>query len=300
MSRLLWDKGRMRYDSVWVSGATGSWGSEICRQLLAAGIRRVVAYCRGETRAANLVTTLNTDRVRIRIGDVRDAERVAETIAGCDLVIHAAALKRIDGQVSDNLEMARTNVDGTINVIRACARHRPHRAILISSDKAVLPTTFYGATKMTAEGLWIAGNAYAPPPHPCHFRVFRSGNALGSTGSVLHIWKSQRERGEPLTLTNPDMTRFHITLHDAAANVLRACQDDAGTDIVVPEMPAYTIRSLLLAYAKEDESILTIGSRGFGEKMHEMLSIGGVTSNDVRQLTVDELKEILRAEGWNE
>jgi UDP-N-acetylglucosamine 4,6-dehydratase len=286
--------------SVWVSGATGAWGQEIVKQLLSLPVRRVLAFCRGEHRAADLHEYSQDDRLRIRLGDIRDRDRVSHALAGADIVIHTAALKRVDTITYNAIEIARTNVDGTASVVEACAAARPEKALFISSDKAVKPLNLYGATKMVAEHLWLAGNSYAPPPRPCRFSVLRSGNALGSTGSVLHIWKSQKKRNLPLTITDPSMTRFHITLGDAVRFLLANIETMEGGEVFIPPMRAYSIEELAAAFVGPGSGypITIIGSRGMGEKVAEQLTPDGPTSSEVPRIPVPELWRILGEEGW--
>ena len=284
--------------SIWVSGATGAWGTEICKQLLALPVRRVIAFVRGEHRGADLAAFLGADdRLRVRLGDIRDAARVLQTMEGTDVVIHAAALKRVDATSHDALEIVKTNVIGTLNVVEACIQCRPAVALFISSDKAVEAHNIYGGTKFVAEHLWQMGNEYAPTPRQCKFAVLRSGNALGSTGSVLHIWKRQKDEGKPLTITDPRMTRFHITLPDVVAFLLDQIPHLEAGQTIIPAMPTYTIGQLAQAFAP-GYPIHYIGSRGMGEKRHEKLTIEGSDSSFHRPLTTKALLDILRKEGW--
>lgn len=284
--------------SVFITGATGAWGTELCRQLCELPVRRIVAFYRGEHRGVALAEKLNDERLRLRLGDVRDVDRLTRASEDCEVVIHAAALKRVDQQSHDAIEIVRTNVLGSVNVLEACITNRPACAVLISSDKAVAPSTSYGATKLTAEYLWLAGNEYARSPEKVatRFIIFRGGNALGSTGSVLHIWKRQQEFGLPLTITVPTMTRFHLTLSEACASVLEAVTK-AESELYIPDLPAYCIADLAEAFAP-GYPVEIVGSRGFGEKEHEVLEIGGPSSAEARRLSVGELQEILREEGW--
>lgn len=284
--------------SVWVSGATGAWGTEICKQLLKLPVRRVLAFARGEHRGADLAAFLGADdRLRVRLGDVRDPARVLQSMEGSDLVIHAAALKRVDSASHDALEIVKTNVLGTLNVVEACIERRPSVAVLISSDKAVEAHNIYGGTKFVAEHLWQMGNEYAPPPKACAFSVLRAGNALGSTGSVLWIWKRQKEEGKPLTVTDPSMTRFHITLSDVVAFLLDRIPLLHGGETIIPAMPTYTVGQLAEAFAP-GYPMQFIGSRGMGEKKHEKLTIDGRDSSFHRPLSTEALREILTREGW--
>ncbi len=284
--------------TVWLSGATGAWGKEICTQLLKLPVRRVVAFARGEHRVSDLAAFLGADdRIRARLGDVRDPARVLQTMEGADIVIHAAALKRVDAVSHDALEIVKTNILGTLNVVEACIANRPQTALFISSDKAVEAHNIYGGTKFVGEHLWQMGNEYAPTPRQCKFAVLRSGNALGSTGSVLHIWKRQYARGEPLTITDPRMTRFHVTLPDIVALLIDKIPTAEAGQTIIPKLPVYTIGQLAEAYAP-GYPVQYIGSRAMGEKREEKLSIDSGDSSFYRPLSVEALREILRKEGW--
>lgn len=286
--------------TVWVSGTTGAWGTEICKQLLTLPVRRILAYCRGEHRAAELYEKFQDDRIRIRLGDIRDRRRTIDSMAGADCVVHAAALKRIDTITTNAIETVRTNVDGTICVVDACVAIRPEKALFISSDKAVRPLNLYGATKMVGEHLWLAGNSYAPPPNPCKFSVLRSGNVLGSTGSVVHVWRRQYAQGQPLTLVDPGHTRFHITLSDVVQFLLEKIPLAHGGEIFIPHMRAYSIGDLLRAFlgAQADYPVQRIELRDAGEKRAEQLEPEGRMSSEVTRISVSELRTILRQEGF--
>ena len=280
--------------AVWVSGATGSWGTRLCQRLLTLPIARLVAFCRGEHRAHDLVHGLNDDRVRVYLGDVRDRVRVSHSLAGVSVVIHTAALKRIDRQTYAPTEIADVNIGGTQAVIDGCITAGVERAFYISSDKAALPTTFYGATKLVAEQLWLSANDI----RPTDFIAARFGNALGSQGSVLEIWRKQMRGGEPLTITDPEMTRFVITLTKAVRLIVEDyIPEMRGGELRLPAMPAVEIGALARAFAGPDYPIQVVGNRGFGEKTHELLSADGASSSTAPGLSMEWLREILKKEG---
>ena len=244
---------------VWVSGATGAWGQEFCRQLLTWPVAKVIAFARGEHRAAALAETLRDKRVRVHLGDVRDRQGLRSSLSQATVIIHLAALKRIDSAASSPFEAASVNIDGTRAVIETILERAktgpPVRALYLSSDKACMPTTFYGATKYVAEQLWLGANAYAPQPQAPWFVAARSGNALGSTGSVLEVWQRQLAVGLPLTITDPTMTRFIVTLPAAVLQLLAwlvhapGGSDEHPGDLYIQHPVAVSIGTLAEAFA---------------------------------------------------
>lgn len=292
-------------DTVWLSGATGFWGHEFCRQLLETNVGKLIAYCRSEHRAATLAEQFPDDRMRIHLGDIRDPERLTQSLYGSTYVIHAAALKRIETGSYNPAEIVKTNITGTRNIIEAILSNARHAkkspvqaALFISSDKAYEPTTHYGITKAAAENCWLGANVYSPAPQPPHFRVIRAGNVLGSTGSVIHIWRKQLAQSKPLTITDPAMTRFHLTVREAVAFALQQLTTDTPCPTVTwPDMRAYTLHALAVALAGVGYThhIIT-GARGYGEKQHEAIA-PGICSATAERLTVHELRTILAEEG---
>lgn len=279
--------------TVWLSGATGSWGQEFCRQLLQKPIRKLVCYCRGEHRAARLVQQLQDDRLRVHLGDIRDAWLVEQSLADARIVIHAAALKRIDQTAHCSTELMQVNIQGTQTVIESVLKHDVGKAFYLSSDKAAMPTTVYGGTKFVAEQLWLGANVYSPAPAMPWFSATRFGNALGSAGSVLRVWEEEQRQGKPLSVTNPHMTRFVSTLEDMVRMTLDVYLSQMkGGELFCPPLPACTIADLAAAFAP-GYPVNVIGGRGFGEKEHETFGPGGPTSDSVRRLSVPELQQLL-------
>ena len=288
--------------AVWVSGANGSWGSEFCRQLLMYPVARLVCFCRGELRGAQLVESLgNEPRVRLHLGDIRDKQRLRESVPHGAVVVHCAALKRVElaqGGFSP-FEMLDVNVGGTKAVINMCLEKGVEKAFFVSSDKAVQPTTFYGATKMMGEEMWLAANQYSPAPRPPHFVVGRFGNALGSTGSVLRVWEEQRRRGQHALVYDPGQTRFVLVLKDMINEVLYdwlPC--NVPPHLYVPDLPACEIADLATAYVGSPLLWdIRYATRGLGEKRHEILSVGGRSSREAVRLTIEELRTMIHRAG---
>jgi UDP-N-acetylglucosamine 4,6-dehydratase/5-epimerase len=206
-------------------------------------------------------------RMRFLIGDVRDEKRVSDACRGVDIVVHAAALKRIETCEGDPYEAIATNILGTISVQRACIAQGVQKAVNLSTDKAASPCTLYGATKLTAERLWAAGNVYSAG-RSTRFSSTRYGNICNSTGSVIPLWRKQAESGE-ITVTDPSATRFWMRIEGAVDLVVLALSEMRGGETFVSRMPSSTLSTLAKAVAP-DASIKVTQLRP-GEKKHELL-----------------------------
>jgi len=258
---------------IFITGGTGSLGKALVRNLLDAGTERVCSYARCEVKAANIEAAYrehpNRGALRVFVGDVRDCERLKRVMRGCDVVIHAAALKRVDSGSYHPDEMLKTNVNGTTNVIEAAAESGIKKLMLISSDKAVHPQNIYGATKLMAEYCAVASNSWTQA-RGLAVSVCRYGNVLGSRGSVLDIWRRQVAEGKPLQITDASITRFWITLQQAVAFVLDSIDRMAGGEIFLPILPSARLLDLARAVAPEHPFEI-VGLRPGGEKLHERL-----------------------------
>lgn len=252
-----------------VTGFTGSLGSVITRKLLSEG-HKVRGIARGEHRIdAFMATVPEADRPRLSpfIGDVRDRYRLWRAFQGVEYVIHAAALKGVHRCEYDPEEAIKTNIEGTAAVINASLDCNVQRAVFISSDKACAPHNLYGMTKATAERTWLAANRYSAG-NGTGFVAVRYGNVWGSNGSVARVWTEQKSDGKPLTLTDPQATRFHFRLPDAVNFVLEALHKaDAGT-LRVPVLPSYRLLDLANAFDVKERTIYGLKP---GEKLHEMM-----------------------------
>jgi len=224
-------------------GGTGTLGQELAKLLLATPGAKVRVLARGEHRLNEMRREFSDDRLSFFVGDVRDRLRLRRALEGADYVFHLAALKHVHTCEYDVLEAVRTNIDGTANVVEACIDAGVKRSVLVSTDKAVEPTTTYGATKMMAERIFIHGNSYSGGKHP-EFYVVRYGNVMASQGSVLKTWKEQAERGESLTIVDPEMTRFWWTVNEAARFVHESMTYARPGDIYVPLLPACSLGDL--------------------------------------------------------
>ena len=262
-----------------VTGATGFYGRALCRALLVAGAERVVLYSRSESRQAEVAEQLRGhDAARFFLGDVRDQPRLEEAMWGCDTVVHAAALKRVDAVAYDPGEVTKTNIMGSSCVTAAAIAAGVERVLMISSDKAVMPENAYGVSKAHMEREAVAKNAVAVP-RGTRISCVRWGNVLGSTGSVVITWRRQLAAGEPITITDERMTRFIMRVGHAVGFTLDALHDMEGGEVFVPILPAARLIDLAQAVCDVAQPALTyrpgapvrVGLRPGGEKRHEML-----------------------------
>lgn len=259
----------------------GTLGSALTKTLIRKG-HKVRSYSRNEHHVKDFLSTLTPEeasRYSPIIGAVENLDRLRRACAKVDCVIHTAAMKRVDLVEYNPVPAIRTNIDGTINVIEACLDCGVNRALLISSDKARAPSTLYGATKLVGERLWLAANRYRGPLGAV-FSVAIYGNVWGSEGSVMHEWRNQAKQDGQLTLTDPHMTRFHITIPQAVNFVVRATQEIKGERIWIPKLPTYQVKDLAMAFCEVfnlnyEKNVKIIGRRPT-EKIHEEL----ITENE--------------------
>ena len=280
----------MRFSSILVTGGTGTFGRAFVERCLAGGIsERICIYSRGEHAQADMRLQFKEDsRLRWFIGDVRDPRRLRRACQGIDLVVHAAALKRIEVGRYDPLEMTKTNIGGTSNVVEAASDAGVPKAILISSDKAHSPIGCYGATKLVAEELFLAANNSYPGTR---YSVVRYGNVWGSNGSVVPKWRRMLQDGaEFLPVTDPNCTRFMMRVNDAVKLVLDTASDMRGGELAIPDLPAYRLGDLAEAMGAP---VKVIGLPSW-EKLHEKMSHGS-SSEHARRMSVKELRQELAA-----
>ncbi len=258
----------MPLDTVLVTGGTGTFGRAFVRHLLDHHHPKAIrVLSRDEAKQAEMRAEYDDPRLRFLVGDVRDTDRMMDACRGVDTVVHAAALKRVDTAEWDPIEAVRTNIEGTISVARACTERGIAKAVFLSTDKASEPNTLYGGTKFVAERLWLASNVYSAGT-PTRFSATRYGNVIGSTGSVVPLWRAQSATGT-LTVTDPAMSRFMMRPSDAVKLVMIALTHMRGGEVFVPKIGAATVASLAQAVAPGCTFRIT-GIRA-GEKMHESL-----------------------------
>lgn len=260
----------MKFDSFLITGGTGSFGRRMLRKLLEeTDVARVVIYSRDELKQFELSNEPwiqpHLDRVRLFLGDVRDASRLTVAMEGVDVVIHAAALKQVPAAEYNPFEAIKTNVLGAQNVVDAARANGVQRVVALSTDKAAAPINLYGATKLCSDKLFVAANNYSGK-HPISYCVVRYGNVMGSRGSVIPFFNRLAASGV-LPVTDPRMTRFSITLEEGVDFVLDCLDRMWGGELFVPKIPSYRILDVAAAIAPEAK-IEVVGIRP-GEKLHE-------------------------------
>lgn len=281
--------------TVLVTGGTGSFGQKFTEIVLAEyHPRKLIVFSRDELKQHDMRQRFpDTDGSPMRyfIGDVRDRDRLYRAFHRVDIVVHAAALKQVPACEYNPFEAIHTNVLGAQHVIAAAIDQGVQKAIAISTDKAVNPVNLYGATKLCAEKLFVQGNAYSGAEGPA-FSCARYGNVVGSRGSVVSVFLEQRKNGA-VTVTDPRMTRFWITLEEGVRFVIRCIEMMHGGEIFVPKIPSMKTVDLAKAVAPGCE-IEYIGIRP-GEKVHEVL----ISEDEARQtLELDDMYVIQPIHPW--
>ena len=254
--------------SILVTGGTGSFGKAFIQELLDNHApRRIVIYSRDELKQYECRQLFNDDpRLRWFLGDIRDLHRLNRAMHGIEYVIHAAALKQVDTAEYNPWEFVQTNIIGSQNVIEACIDAGVKKVVALSTDKASSPINLYGATKLTADKLFITGNHYAAA-YPTRFSVVRYGNVMGSRGSVIPFFRKLGEAGQSLPITDLRMTRFFITLPQAVRFVLDSFEMMQGGELYVPRIPSMKVTDLAQAVVP-GAAMHESGLRP-GEKLHE-------------------------------
>lgn len=258
---------------VTITGGTGSFGSTMAVNLLDKGVRQINIFSRDEAKQDEMRRRFNDERLRFFLGDVRDAASVAPAVRGADYVFHAAALKQVPSCEFFPQQAVKTNVEGSDNVIKAAAEAGVRSLVCLSTDKAVYPVNAMGMSKALMEK---TAQAFARnfPDSNMTVSVTRYGNVMYSRGSVIPMFVNQLQSGKPLTLTDPEMTRFLMSLAESVDLVEYAFLNANPGDIYVKKAPGATVEVLARAVASllgnDDPEIKVIGAR-HGEKMHEAL-----------------------------
>jgi UDP-N-acetylglucosamine 4,6-dehydratase len=263
--------------SILITGGTGSLGKRLVSRLLSEypGIKRLVVFSRDELKQFEMSQDFPPSKfpqIRYFIGDIRDADRVARSLEGIDIVIHAAALKQVPTAEYNPFECIKTNVIGAQNLIEACINAGVKNVVALSTDKAAAPVNLYGATKLCSDKLFVAANNIRGH-HDIRFSVVRYGNVMGSRGSVIPFFMEQRKKGI-LPITDTQMTRFNISLDGGVDLVLHALEHSLGGEIYIPKIPSYRITHVAEAIAPGVPHTV-VGIRP-GEKLHEEM----ITTSD--------------------
>lgn len=256
--------------NILITGGTGSLGTALTKRILEKWpkVRRLIIFSRDEQKQfqmAQKYPAVDYPQLRFFIGDVRDRQRLIRAFKGVDYVIHAAAMKHVPIAEYNPDECIKTNVIGAQNVIDACFETNVQRVVALSTDKACAPINLYGATKLTSDKLFIAANNIKGD-NPIVFSVVRYGNVMGSNGSVIPLFIKKREEGV-LPITDPNMTRFNISLDGGVDMVMHALSYAWGGEIFIPKISSYKITDVATAIGPDCEHVI-VGIRP-GEKVHE-------------------------------
>ncbi len=256
-----------------ITGGTGSFGNAVLRRFLDSDIREIRIFSRDEKKQDDMRHELQNPKVKFYIGDVRDRQSVDGIMAGVDYVFHAAALKQVPSCEFFPLQAIQTNCIGANNVLESAAAHGVKNIVVLSTDKAAYPINAMGMSKAMMEKIAIAKGRALGKDAPTTVCCTRYGNVMGSRGSVIPLWIEQMKSGNPITITNPEMTRFMMTLDDAVDLVVYAWQHGNNGDLFVQKAPAATLTTLAQALKElynSDSEIRIIGTR-HGEKLYETL-----------------------------
>jgi len=263
-----------------ITGGTGSLGQALTKRLLKMNVDTIRIFSRNESKQVEMESKFSDNRLRFFLGDVKDYDRLERAFEDVDIVFHAAALKHVPKVEYNPFEAIKTNVIGSQNVIDTSLHENVEKVICIGTDKAVSPLNTYGATKLLMEKLFVTASNYLnPKKHRTKFITLRYGNVFGSSGSVVPKFIEQVRSKKKITITDPSMTRFSITMDEALDFILNAAVSGKGSEIFVPKLKAYTVLDLrdalkeLLDFRGEE----IIGIRP-GEKLHETL----INSDEIR------------------
>ncbi|MDO8452403.1 MAG: polysaccharide biosynthesis protein [bacterium] len=320
---------------VLVTGGTGSFGKMFISKILEFDPKEIIIFSRDEDKQGAMRLEYKNDKLRFILGDIRDYSSVREVMRGVDIVIHAAAMKWITEVEYNVWEGVKTNVIGAQNIIQAARESNVDRVVALSTDKAVEPINAYGMAKALQERLVTTANLYEIGVRTV-FVSTRYGNVLGSRGSVVPLFKSLIDAGKPITITDPNMTRFIMTLEESVDLVLKALEEGVGGEVFVRKMPAHTIGDLaeVMLEGIPGTKPEIIGIRP-GEKIHECLvspseagraiemedyyvilpqikipaveekykdmpRLGDLryASDNTKRLSKDELREVLKSKSW--
>ena len=269
-----------------ITGGTGSLGKALAKKLLELDADIVRIFSRNENNQTTMESEFDDDRLRYFIGDVRDLPRLIKAMEDVDIVYHAAALKHVPVVEYNPFEAIKTNVLGSQNVIDACLHENIETVVCVGTDKAVSPLNTYGATKLLMEKLFVTASNYTNRErHKTKFIAIRYGNVLGSSGSVVPTLLKQIESGRNITITDPNMTRFNITMNQALDFIIRSSKKGNGGEVFIPKLKAYSLgilKEAILEVLEKDVKTELISVRP-GEKYHESL----ISSEEIRNTFED-------------
>jgi len=274
-----------------ITGGTGSLGRALTKRLLAEKVDVIRIFSRNENKQVTMQSEFNDDRLRFLIGDVRDLPRLQRALEGIDIVFHTAALKHVPIIEYNPFEAINTNVIGSRNVIEACLSENVDRVVGVGTDKAVSPLNTYGATKLLMEKLFTTASNYLDKDkHKTKFISLRYGNVLGSSGSVIPKFIQQIKSNQKITITDPEMTRFSITMDEALDFILESTISGKGSEVFIPKLRAYKIDDVKVAL---QELIDNTGEEKIpvrqGEKFHETL----INTDEMRTTLESESKYMI-------
>ena len=274
-----------------ITGGTGSLGRALTKRLLAEKVDVVRIFSRNENKQVTMQSEFNDDRLRFLIGDIRDLPRLQRALEGIDIVFHTAALKHVPIIEYNPFEAINTNVIGSRNVIEACLSENVDRVVGVGTDKAVSPLNTYGATKLLMEKLFTTASNYLDKDkHKTKFISLRYGNVLGSSGSVIPKFIQQIKSNQKITITDPEMTRFSITMDEALDFILESTISGKGSEVFIPKLRAYKIDDVKVAL---QELIDNTGEEKIpvrqGEKFHETL----INTDEMRTTLESESKYMI-------
>lgn len=260
--------------TILITGGSGSFGKAFLNYLIKnyKKIKKIIIFSRDEYKQSELKKKFPERKhknLRFFLGDVRDLKRLNLAFRSVDYIVHAAALKQVDTAEYNPFEFVNTNIIGAQNVIEAAIQNKVKKVIALSTDKACSPINLYGATKLCSDKLFISSNSMVPSINDTSFSVVRYGNVFASRGSVIPYFLKINEEKTPFPLTNPEMTRFNISMDEAIGTVIWAFKNSKGAELIVPKLKSFRIIDLIYSI-NSNPKIKNIGIRP-GEKIHEEL-----------------------------
>jgi len=274
-----------------ITGGTGSLGRALTKKLLAEKVNQIIIFSRNENKQVTMQSEFSDNRLKFLIGDIRDLSRLQRALEGIDIVFHAAALKHVPIVENNPLEAINTNVIGSRNVLEASISENVDVVVGVGTDKAVSPLNTYGVTKLLMEKLFTTASNYLDvDKHKTKFISLRYGNVLGSSGSVIPKFIQQIKSKQKITITDPEMTRFSITMDEALDFILDSAMSGKGSEVFIPKLRAYKIDDIKTAL---QELISNTGDERIpvrqGDKFHETL----INPDEMRTTLESEYKYII-------